>query len=117
MPRNFPQSDTRPEWADVLFTYIVAYSTLPMEGQRDRIVHLMQIVRETALFKRASKENQIVCLPTGDGMALVFFRSTTAAIDCAIEISRALRNKSELKVRMGVHTGVVIRLEDINSFL
>jgi class 3 adenylate cyclase len=103
------------EMAHVLFMDIVAYSRLPMDEQTRLISKLQQIVRGTAEFARAQKRRQLLRLPTGDGMALVFFANAEAPVRCAIEISRSLRDNSELKLRMGVHTGPVQRVEDINA--
>ena len=103
------------EIAHVLFMDIVAYSQLPMDEQTRIVVKLQQIVRGTAEFARAQKRRQLLRLPTGDGVALVFFGDAEAPVRCAIEISRALRGNSELRLRMGVHTGPVQRVEDINA--
>jgi class 3 adenylate cyclase/Flp pilus assembly protein TadD len=103
------------EMAHVLFMDIVAYSQLPMDEQTRLIGKLQQIVRGSTEFVRAQKRRQLLRLPTGDGMALVFFGNAEAPVRCAIEISRALRDNSELKLRMGVHTGPVQRVEDINA--
>jgi tetratricopeptide (TPR) repeat protein/class 3 adenylate cyclase len=103
------------EMAHVLFMDIVAYSQLPMDEQTRLVGKLQQIVRSTTEFVRAQKRRQLLRLPTGDGMALVFFGNAEAPVRCAIEISRALRDNSELKLRMGVHTGPVQRVEDINA--
>jgi eukaryotic-like serine/threonine-protein kinase len=103
------------EMAHVLFMDIVAYSRLPMDEQTRLVGKLQQIVRSTTEFARAQKRRQLLRLPTGDGLALVFFGDAEAPVRCAIEISRALRDNSELKLRMGIHTGPVQRVEDINA--
>jgi class 3 adenylate cyclase/tetratricopeptide (TPR) repeat protein len=103
------------EIAHVLFMDIVAYSQLPMDEQARLIEKLQQIVRSTAEFSRAQKRRQLLRLPTGDGMALVFFGDAEAPVRCALEISRALRELPDLKLRMGIHTGPVKRIEDINA--
>jgi len=94
---------------------LVAYSQLPMDEQTRLIEKLQQIVRNTAEFSRAQKRRQLLRLPTGDGMALVFFGDAEAPVRCALEISRALREQPDLKLRMGIHTGPVQRVEDINA--
>jgi TolB-like protein/Tfp pilus assembly protein PilF len=94
---------------------IVAYSQLPMDEQTRLIEKLQQIVRNTTEFSRAQKRRQLLRLPTGDGMALVFFGDAEAAVRCALEISRAVRELPDLKLRMGIHTGPVQRVEDINA--
>jgi hypothetical protein len=101
--------------AYVLFMDIVAYSQLPMDRQSERISQLVDIVRSTAEFKRASDSDQIISLPTGDGMALVFFQNPIAPVQCATEVSRVLKTHPELQLRMGVHTGPVYRIADINT--
>jgi Tol biopolymer transport system component/class 3 adenylate cyclase len=103
------------EIAHILFMDIVAYSQLPMDEQTRLIEKLQQIVRNTTEFSRAQKRRQLLRLPTGDGMALVFFGDAEAPVRCALEISRALREQPDLKLRMGIHTGPVQRVEDINA--
>lgn len=99
----------------MLFMDIVAYSQLPMNDQTRLIELLQQIVRTTAEFGRAQKRRQLLRLPTGDGMALVFFGDAEAPVRCALEISRAVRDVPDLNLRMGIHTGPVQRVEDINA--
>lgn len=103
------------EIAHVLFFDLVQYSTLPMEDQRRRLRELHNIARTTTEFVRANCAKQLICLPTGDGMALVFFGDPEAPIRCAVEVSRAIAGKPELKLRMGVHSGPVYRVPDINA--
>jgi serine/threonine protein kinase len=103
------------EFAFVLFMDLVSYSMLPMDLQSQRIQHLAQIVRNTSEYRRAQQANQIISLPTGDGMALVFFQNPVAPVQCAIEVARELKKHPELKLRMGVHTGPVYRIADINT--
>ncbi|MBF8305047.1 MAG: Protein kinase protein [Acidobacteria bacterium] len=103
------------EMAYVLFMDLVGYSKLPMDLQSDRIQDLVEIVRNTAAYGRAHENNQIISLPTGDGMALVFFQNLVAPVQCAIEVSRVLKTRPELELRMGVHTGPVYRIADINT--
>lgn len=103
------------EIAHVLFMDIVAYSQYPMD-QQTRLVEMLQAtVRSTLDFGRALKRHQLLSLPTGDGMALVFFGEVEAPVRCALEISHALRKEPDLKLRMGIHTGPVQRVEDINA--
>ncbi|MGO9516904.1 MAG: adenylate/guanylate cyclase domain-containing protein [Candidatus Korobacteraceae bacterium] len=101
--------------AHVLFMDIVAYSKLPMEEQTGLLRQLQQIVRETAEFHLAQEKDQLLALPTGDGMALVFFHDPESAVRCALEISHTLKTNSNLKLRMGIHTGPVFRVQDINA--
>jgi class 3 adenylate cyclase len=103
------------EIAHVLFMDIVAYSRLPMEEQTRLLGLLQKIVRDTADVSRALKRRQLLLLPTGDGMALVFFGDPEAPARCALEISRVLKEHPDLSLRMGLHTGPVQRLQDVNA--
>ncbi len=103
------------EVAHVLFMDIVAYSMLPMDEQIRLIDQLQKVVRDTAEFSRAQKRRQLLRLPTGDGMALVFFGDAEGAARCALEVGQALRSRPDLKLRMGIHTGPVRRVDDINA--
>src|SRR5690242_3674591 len=110
-----PGRHTDLQMASVLFMHIVGYSLEPMEKQSSLLQELQTIVRATSEFSRAVDRNSLISLPTGDGMALVFFESPTIAVECALSVSRALVAKPELKLRIGVHTGPVYRLADINA--
>lgn len=103
------------EIAHVLFTDIVGYSKLPMDEQEQLVMQLQEAVRQTPEFVRAEACEELICIPTGDGMALVFFRDAEAPVRCALELSQFLRNHSELKLRMGIHSGPVYRVADINA--
>ena len=103
------------EMAYVLFMDLVDYSKLPMDQQTSRIQQLQAVVRETPEFRDASTNDRLISLPTGDGMALVFFQNPVTPVQCATGISRALRQRPELRLRMGVHTGPVYRIADINA--
>ena len=103
------------EMAHVLFTDIVAYSKLPMEQQQKLLGELQEAVRGTAAFARAQRKDRLICLPTGDGMALVFFGDPESPVRCAVELSRELHQHPEIKLRMGIHTGPVYRVADINA--
>jgi class 3 adenylate cyclase len=103
------------EMAHVLFVDIVAYSKLPMDQQQGRLCELREAVRSTQAFARAQRADKLISLPTGDGMALVFFDDPEFPARCAVELSRALRELPEIKLRMGIHTGPVYRVEDINA--
>lgn len=102
------------ETAHVLFIDVVGYSKLMIDQQTQRLQRLQDIVRGTKEFQRAQARDQLIRLPTGDGMALVFFGDLVAPVRCALEVSRALRSHSEIELRMGVHTGTVYRIADIN---
>ena len=104
----------RLEIAHVLFIDIVGYSKLRTTDQSAQIETLREIVRGTEQFRSAEAEGKLLRLPTGDGGALVF-RSLEAPVLCAVEIARALRNHPELGVRMGVHSGPVNEVTDLNE--
>lgn len=110
-----PQVQRRLEVGYVLFMDLVGYSRLIIEEQHRTIEELQKVVRELDEFRAASEENRLIRLPTGDGMALVFFGDPEAPLRAAVELSRALRNHPTLKLRMGIHTGPVYRVEDINA--
>jgi len=103
------------EMAHVLFMDIVAYSRMPMDQQEESLRHLQDKVRGTSEFTRAQASNQLIRLPTGDGMALVFFDDPEAPVRCAFELGRALRQEISFQLRMGIHTGPVYRVADINA--
>jgi len=116
-PLAVPSSSTKLELAHVLFMDIVAYSQMPIDEQGSVLRKLQGIVRETAEFSRAEKESELIRLPTGDGMALVFFQDAEAPVRCAVEIAKALHAKPGIKLRIGIHTGPVYRVADINANL
>ena len=109
-----PQSDLRLEIGHVLFIDLVGYSKLLIEEQKERLRKLTEIVLGTAQVRKATNE-QLVRLPTGDGMALVFRNSSEEPARCAIEIAQALKNHPEIAVRMGVHSGPVSEVTDLNG--
>jgi class 3 adenylate cyclase len=103
------------EIAHVLFIDIVAYSKLHMDRQQLVLRDLQEAVRATPTFANAKAEEQLIRLPTGDGMALVFFNDPEAPARCALELAEILHKNSDLKLRMGIHTGPVYRVADINA--
>jgi eukaryotic-like serine/threonine-protein kinase len=108
---------TRLEIAHVLFMDIVAYSRLPMDQQQQALLHLQEAVRTTKEFERAQARGRLISLPTGDGMALVFLGDVEAPVRCALELYCILRRWPEMQMRMGIHTGPVYRVQDINAAL
>ena len=114
-PESESGTGTTLEMAHVLFTDIVAYSTLPMEQQQRLIDLLQRTVCSTKTFLRAQGKDRLVCLPSGDGMALVFFGNPEYPVRCALELGHRLRGHPEIKLRMGIHTGPVYRRADINA--
>jgi len=103
------------EIAHVLFVDIVGYSKLSISGQHTAIEELNQIVRATEQVQRAGIGNRLIRIPTGDGMALVFYTSPEAPVQCAVEISRALKEHPSLQLRMGIHSGPVSGVVDVNE--
>jgi len=95
------------EIAHVLFTDIVGYSKLPIHQQRSVVERLNEIVRGTDEFQAAETAERLIKIPTGDGITLVFYHSPEAPVECALEISRALKQHPELQLRMGIHSGPV----------
>lgn len=106
---------SNPEMASVLFMDIVRYSLLSMKEQKSVRSELNEIALNCDEFRVANESNAIISLPTGDGLALNFFRDPAAPVRCAIEISRSLKRCPDLKVRMGIHSGPVYRDIDINQ--
>ncbi len=107
--------DPHLEIAHVLFIDIVGYSKLLTNEQRERLQELNRIVRETGQFRAAEAEEKLVRIPTGDGMVLAFFTSPDAPVRCAVAIGRALRGRSDLPLRMGIHSGPVDLVQDVNE--
>jgi class 3 adenylate cyclase len=107
--------DSHLEIAHVLFIDIVGYSKLLTNEQRERQQELNRIVRETEQFRAAEAEDKLVRIPTGDGMVLAFFTSPDAPARCAVAISHALRGRNDLPLRMGIHSGPVDLVEDVND--
>ncbi len=103
------------EIAHVLFTDIVGYSKLPVNEQRALVERLNEIVRSTDEFQAAEAARRLIKIPTGDGITLVFYQSPEAPVECALEISRVLKKHPELQLRMGVHSGPVSGVIDVNG--
>jgi serine/threonine-protein kinase len=114
MPSEHP-SDVRFEIGHVLFIDIVGYSKLLITEESERLQTLKEIVRGTEQFRVAEAEGKLLRLPTGDGVALVFRTSPEAPVLCALEISKALKSHPELEVRMGIHSGPVNEITDLNE--
>src|SRR6201981_1280068 len=103
------------EIAHVLFIDIVGYSKLSINEQRAAVDQLTQIVRATEQFQKADASERLIKIATGDGMALVFYTSPEAPVRCAIEVSRALKDHPQLRLRMGIHSGPVSGLVDVTG--
>src|SRR5213083_1449393 len=108
-------SEVQLEIGHVLFLDIVGYSKLLINEQSEQIQKLKEIVRGTEQFRLAEAEGKLLRLPTGDGGALVFRTSPEAPVRCALEISKELKKHPELRVRMGIHSGAVNEISDLNE--
>ncbi len=94
----------------------IVESTRNTVDEQSRInARLKEMVAATRAFRDASANDEIIALPSGDGMALVFLRKLDAPLRCAIEIAGALRKDPFCSLRMGIHCGPVIIENDINE--
>jgi TolB-like protein/class 3 adenylate cyclase len=99
----------------VLFMDVVGYSKLLVNEQREVVHQLNHVVQKTAQFRKSDARGKLISIPSGDGMALVFFESPEEPVQCALEITRALKNHPRLRLRMGVHSGPVDQVKDVND--
>jgi TolB-like protein/Tfp pilus assembly protein PilF len=109
------KQDLHLEIAHVLFIDIVGYSKLSINEQRAAVDELTSVVRGSEQFQKAEAADKLVKIPAGDGMALVFYTSPEGPVQCATEISRALKNHPKLQLRMGVHSGPISGLVDVTD--
>jgi TolB-like protein len=105
----------RLEIGHVLFIDIVGYSKLLLKQQSELQRELNEIVSGTSEFRQADSAGKLIRLPTGDGMALVFRTSPEAPAECAIEIAQALKSRPSIQLRMGIHSGPVNEVADVNQ--
>src|SRR5437870_7642075 len=103
------------EIAHVLFIDIVGYAKLSINDQHAAVEELNQVVRASEQFQRAEAASRLLKIPTGDGIALVFYTSPEAPAQCAVEISRILKEHSRLQLRMGIHSGPVSGVIDVTG--
>src|SRR3954471_9474746 len=103
------------EIAHVLFIDIVGYSKFSINDQRAAIDELTQAVRASEQFQNAEGAGRLIKIPTGDGMALVFYKSPEEPVECALEITRAIKEHPRLQLRIGVHSGPVSGVIDVNG--
>src|SRR5438309_3527771 len=103
------------EIAHVLFIDIVGYSKLSINEQRAAVDELNEVVRASEQFQKAEAAARLIKIPTGDGMVLVFYTSPEAPAQCAVEISRAVKEHPRLQLRMGIHSGPVSGVADVNE--
>ena len=110
-----PNSDLQLEIGYILLIDVVGYSKLLVNEQVELLQELNQIVRSTPSFRSAEANGKLIRLPTGDGMALIFFRSPEEPAQCALEIHAASKSHPHLQLRMGVHSGPVNQISDVND--
>jgi TolB-like protein/class 3 adenylate cyclase/Tfp pilus assembly protein PilF len=110
-----PTVDLPFEIAHLLLIDVVGYSKLLVNEQIELLHELNRIVRNTECFRAAEASEKLIRVPTGDGMALLFFRSPEEPIGCALEISKTLQDHPHIQLRMGVHSGPVNRVTDVND--
>jgi len=103
------------EIAHVLCTDIVGYSKLMIDQQSEYLRKLNDVVRSTEQFQRADASGKLLRIPTGDGMVLVFFTHPQDPAECAVQIAQALKAHPEIQLRMGVHSGPVNRVSDVDE--
>ena len=108
-------TDLQMEIGHVLAIDIVGYSKLLIHKQSELLQRLNEIVRGTNQFRVADAEGKLIRLPTGDGMVLVFFNDPKAPIECATEISATLKNHPDIQLRIGIHSGPVKEVLDVNE--
>ena len=111
------KSDPHLEIAHVLFIDVVGYSKLLVNEQREVVEQLTQFVRKCPQFRKSEADGKLIRIPVGDGMALVFFQTPEEPVQCAMEIARALKNHPRIRLRMGVHSGPVDQVKDVNDRL
>src|SRR6476660_1254848 len=110
-----PSSNVKFEIGHVLFIDIVGYSKLLITDQSELLQKLKEIVRGAEQVGLAEAEGKLLRLPTGDGGALVFRNNPEAPVLCAMEIAQALKSHPQLRVRMGIHSGPVNEVTDLNE--
>ena len=113
--RSESGTSVRLQIGHVLFMDLVGYSTLLLDEQRQYHEQLTEIVRGTEQVRGAKEAGKLIRLPVGDGMALVFFDSPEAPVRCAMEISKKLKEYPQLKLRMGIHSGPINEVRDVND--
>src|SRR5437016_5166367 len=108
-------NDSQLELAHVLFIDIVGYSKRLINEQTALVKRLNELVLQTEQCRTADAAGKLIRIPTGDGMALAFFTSPDAPVRCAMELSEAVRQSPRLQLRMGIHSGPVDQLADVNE--
>jgi adenylate cyclase len=109
------QSQVHLETAHILFLDVVGYSKLLVNEQREVLQQLNEVVRGAPQFRQSSAAGKLIRIASGDGMALVFFQSPEEPVHCAMEIAKALKSYPHIRLRMGVHSGPVDQVTDVND--
>jgi len=109
------ESQLHLETAHILFLDVVGYSRLLVNEQREVLQQLNEVVRGTPQFRKSSAAGKLIRIASGDGMALVFFQSPEEPVHCAMEIAKALKSYPHIRLRMGVHSGPVDQVTDVND--
>src|SRR4051812_19294428 len=109
------EPDLKAEIAHILLIDVVGFSRLLANDQVKIIKEVNRVVRGTERFRKAEEAGRLIRLPTGDGMVLLFFQSPDEPVRCAVEIGASLRNHPEIHVRMGIHSGPVNQVADVND--
>jgi TolB-like protein/class 3 adenylate cyclase/Tfp pilus assembly protein PilF len=109
------ESDVQLEIGHVLFMDVVGYSKLLVDEQGELQQQLAEIVQNTEQVRAAKATGKLIRIPAGDGMALVFFNTPEAPVKCALEISKALKSYPKIRLRMGIHSGPVNEVKDVND--
>src|SRR5216110_311010 len=114
-------AETKPdlplEISHLLLIDVTGYSKLLVDDQIELLQELNQIVHRTESFRMAEASGKLIRVPTGDGMALLFFQSPEEPVRCALEISKKLKENSNVRLRMGIHSGPVNQVRDVNDTL
>jgi eukaryotic-like serine/threonine-protein kinase len=114
-PNISPERLPEMEVAHVLFMDVVGYSQLPIEQQVAITGELKQLVAATPEYRSGNEQKTLICMPTGDGMALAFFSGPEPPVNCAIRIANSLKDHPRIKLRMGINSGPVYRIPDIKG--
>src|ERR1700731_1601235 len=109
------KADLHLEVAHVLFIDVVGFSKLLINDQSEILEQLNQLVRDTPHFREAEAAGKLIRLATGDGMALVFSNTAEAPVECALEMGKALKTHPQIQLRMGIHSGPVNAVSDVND--
>src|SRR5919201_863522 len=112
-----PKPDLEIEIAHLLLMDIVGYSKLLINEQIEAVQELNRVVQSTECVRAAEKRGRLIRVPSGDGMALIFFRSPEEPVRCAMEIQRGLTARPDIQLRMGIHSGPINQVTDVNGRL